>query len=179
MPVAVMDIAAFKARYPEWIARARPALEQKNWKDAFVGFPSPVNTEAPWTPPAQPLAKSRLALLSTAGLYLVGEQQPFDAEDPEGDWTFRELPTAVDGARLKIAHTHYDHASALQDLNAVFPLQRLRELAGEGVIGSLAERIYSTSGYCTRLERVAEDTAPRIVERLKSDGVNALLHIPV
>jgi hypothetical protein len=179
MTGAIMDLAAFKAQYPEWIARARPALEQKRWKEAFAGFPGPVNAAAPWTIPAKPLADCRLALLSTAGLYVAGEQAAFDAENPEGDWTFRELPAGVDGARLAIAHAHYDHASARQDLNAVFPLDRLREFAAERIIGSLAERVFSTSGYCTRLDLVVEETAPRIVAGLKADGVDAVLHIPV
>src|SRR5574341_560481 len=179
MPEPIMDLGAFAAAYPAWLARARPALERKQWKEGFAGFPAPVNATAPWAPFAKPVASCRLALLSTAGLYLEGEQAAFDAENIEGDWTFRELPGARPGARLAIAHAHYDHASARQDLNSVYPLDRLRELAAQGAIGTLAERHYSISGYCTRLDRVVEETAPRIVERLKADGVDAVLHIPV
>ena len=50
------------------------------------------------------------------------------AEDIEGDWTFRELPADVTADVLDIAHGHYNQASARQDLDSVFPLQRLREL---------------------------------------------------
>jgi hypothetical protein len=176
----IMDLNAFTVKYEEWFARAKPLLEQGNWKDAFgAGFPTPVNTEAPWALPRKPLAQSRLALLSTAGLYIAGEQRPFDAKNIEGDWTFRELPRDVDPQRLEIAHTHYDHRSARQDLNAVFPLQRLKELEGDGVIGSLAPRAFVTSGYCTRLDRVVTETAPKIVRRLQEDQVDAVLHIPV
>jgi D-proline reductase (dithiol) PrdB len=176
----IMDTEAFAAKYAEWFGRAKPLLEQSNWKDAFAaGFPTPVNGEAPWAVPAKPLAESTLALFSTAGLYLPGEQVPFDAHNIEGDWTFRELPRDVDTARLKIAHTHYNHASARQDINSVFPLQRLKELQADGVIGALAERVFVTSGYCTRLDQVVRETAPRIVARLQELRVDAVLHIPV
>jgi D-proline reductase (dithiol) PrdB len=176
----IMDVGTFTAKYADWLGRVKPLLEQANWKDAFAaGFPTPVNPDAPWATLRKPLSQSKLALLSTAGLYLPGEQQPFDATNIEGDWTFRELPQDVDTSRLEIAHTHYNHASAKQDINAVFPLQRLKEMAADGVIGSLAPSAFVTSGYCTRLDKIVTETAPRIVERLKQERVDAVLHIPV
>ena len=176
----IMDVGTFSAKYADWFGRVKPLLEQANWKDAFAaGFPTPVNSDAPWAAPRQPLSRSKLALLSTAGLYLPGEQPPFDAANIEGDWTFRELPRDVDTARLAIAHGHYNHASARQDINAVFPLQRLKELEADGVIGALAPTAFMTSGYCTRLDKIATETAPRIVARLRQDQVDAVLHIPV
>lgn len=181
MSTPVMDVDAFVPQYAEWFARVKPLLEQKKWGDAFTGgkFPTPINADAPWTPVTKPLAQCRLGLVSTAGLYLEGEQPAFDAENIEGDSSFRELPRDVDLARLKIAHTHYNHESADKDRNAVFPLDRLHELEADGVIGSLAAQLFSTSGYCTRLDRIATETAPAIVARMKALQVDAVLHIPV
>ncbi|NIT65061.1 MAG: hypothetical protein GWO39_15305 [Gammaproteobacteria bacterium] len=176
---AIMNVAAFRARYPDWLEATRPVLEAKNWKEAFKTYPFVVNAHAPWTPLTKPLAECRVALLSTAGAYVKDEQPPFDAENIEGDWTVREIPTDVDYAQLELAHTHYDHARADQDLNCVFPLQRLRELVAEGVIGSLAARHYSISGYCTTADKVAEHTAPQVAMRAKQDAVDAVLHVPV
>jgi D-proline reductase (dithiol) PrdB len=176
----LMDIAAFQERYPAWLERARAMLEASDFKGAFAAdYPYVVNAEAPWTPPRKPLAQSRLAVLTTAGLYVKGEQPRFRDADVEGDWTFRELPGDAWVDQLEIAHTHFDHARAEQDLNCVYPLERLRELMADGVIGSLAQRHYSISGYCTRADLVAEHTAPQIAQRLAQDGVDVLLHVPV
>jgi D-proline reductase (dithiol) PrdB len=174
-----MDIAGFRERYPAWLEQARALLEAKNWTEAFKSYPFPVNTEAPWTPLAKALAQCRVAVLTTAGLYRRGEQPPFRAEDIEGDWSLRELPLDADPATLAIAHTHFDHARAEADLNTVYPLERLRELVQAGFIGDLAPTHFSISGYCTRPDLVSEHTAPQVVQRLRMERVDALLHIPV
>lgn len=175
----LMDFEAFRARYPGWLEATRPLLEAKNWKESFKTYPFVVNEDCPWTPLEKPLAECRLAMLSTAGLYLPGEQPPFRAEDYEGDWTFRELPTDVAPEQFAIAHDHYDHAWAEQDRNCVYPLQRLRELQAEGFIGEIAATHYSISGYCTRADLVAEHTALEIAKHAAQSGVDVLLHIPV
>lgn len=175
----IMDVAAFQARYPDWLESQRPLLEQANWRDAYKTYPFVLNEGSPWAPLGKPLAECRVAVLSTAGLYVPGEQPPFRAEDIEGDWTFRELPADVPPERMEIAHTHYDHARADADRNCVYPLARLRELVAEGVIGALAPVHYSISGYCARADLLAENTAPQVVQRARMDGVDAVLHVPV
>ena len=118
-------------------------------------------------------------MLSTAGLYLKNGQTPFDAANIEGDWTFRELPADASPADLGIAHDHYPHEAAEKDLNAVYPLDRLRELAAEGRIGAVARKHYSISGYCTRSDLVVEKAAPELVAALGAAGVDVVLHLPV
>jgi D-proline reductase (dithiol) PrdB len=175
----IMDIEAFRARYPAWLEATRPLLEAKNWKDSFKTYPFVVNEDCPWTPLARPLAQCRVAMLTTAGLYVPGDQPPFRAEDCEGDWTFRELPVDAAPERLAIAHDHFDHTRAEEDRNCVYPLDRLRELADEGFIGALAATHYAISGYCTRPDRVVEHSAPQIAAHALQTGVDVLLHIPV
>ncbi len=53
--------------------------------------------EVPWTPLTKPLTECRFSLLSTAGVYIKGEQEPFDVErekrEPRwGDPTYRSIP---------------------------------------------------------------------------------------
>jgi D-proline reductase (dithiol) PrdB len=177
--VQILDVERFRAAYPAWLAAMRPLLEARNWKDAFKTYPYAVNTESPWTPLGKPVAQCRIAVLTTAGLYLAGAQPPFRATDIEGDWTVRELPGDVTVERIAIAHDHYDPARARADLNCVFPIDRLREMVDDGLIGELADVHYSISGYCTRADQVAEHTAPQVVARARQDRVDALLHIPV
>ena len=175
----LVDLSTHQDRYPAWLERARPALEAKDWTSAFKGYPGLRFATAPWCTPGKPLAESKIALLSTAGVYVAGDQPPFDAENIEGDWRLREIPVDCDRNKLAIAHTHYDHKFAEQDLNVVLPLDRLEELRGEGLYQEIAPVVFSISGYCTRGDLIIERTAPQVVERLKQMEVDALLHIPV
>ena len=175
----LMDVAGFREKYGPWMEEVRPLLEAKDWKSAFASYPFPQPATAPWTPFSKELGQCRVALLSTAGIYLKDSQQRFDAENIEGDWSFRELPRTIKPDEVALAHTHYDHASADADLNAVLPLDRLGELEKEGVIGELLTPIFSISGYCTRPDLVAEQTAPQIAARVKEMRADVLLNIPV
>lgn len=181
----VMDIKTFRERYPDWLEANRAHLEAANWKEAFKTYPYPVNDSAPWTPLEKPLSQCTLAVLTTAGLYLKDSQPPFDAPNIEGDWTLRQLPADASPADLGIAHTHFPHESAEMDLNAVYPLERLRELVAEGRIGALADTHYSISGFCTRPDLVVENSVPPLLAALGVAGtaggpaVDIVLHIPV
>lgn len=126
----------------------------------------------PWTPLSKPLSACRVALVTSCGVYLRSDP-PFDLS---GDPSFRELPASVSAADIGLAHAHYDHQSAQADLNVVFPLDRLRELAAEGRIGAVAPRHYSFMG-ATPAEGIRE-TAPEVARRLKADAVDVVLLTP-
>ncbi|MEN8687896.1 MAG: glycine/sarcosine/betaine reductase selenoprotein B family protein, partial [Desulfuromonadales bacterium] len=101
---------------------------------------------APWTPVTKPLSDCRVALVTTSGVHHKN-QQPFDMADSEGDPSFREIEGATIGEDYIITHDYYDHSDAEKDLNIIFPLDRLRELQDEGIIGDLASRHYSLMGH--------------------------------
>ena len=89
------------------------------------------------------------------------------------------VPNDIRPDQVGIAHTHFDHTVAEQDLNCVLPLERLHELAAEGVIGEFLSPIFSISGYCTTADKIAEDSAPAIVARIKEMGADVVLNIPI
>lgn len=177
--VEVMDLAAFKAAYGPWLEQVRPLLDASDFKPAFETYPFPMPQAAPWTPFTKDLSTCRVALVTTAGVYVKGEQEPFDAENIEGDWTFREVPADSSRDRLAIAHAHFDHTVAEQDLNCVLPLDRLRELENEGAIGEFLSPVFSISGYCTTADKITEQSAPAIVARLHEMGADVVLNIPI
>lgn len=167
-------------RYQEWLARVRPRLDAGDFRSSFAdGYPYAAAEDTPWAPLRTPLDRATIGLVSTAGLYVVGEQAPFDAENPEGDTSYRQFPVETGRERLAIAHTHYDHTAAEQDLNVVLPVERLRQLAAEGLIGGVGPTVYSISGYATPWHEIADETAPAIAEGLTRDGVDAALLVPV
>jgi D-proline reductase (dithiol) PrdB len=137
------------------------------------------STTVPWTPLAKPLQRSTIALATTAGVHRR-DDPPFDMDDPDGDPTFREIPSDSDPQRLMITHKYYDHGAADRDLNVVLPLDRLRELKDEGVIAGVAPRAYSFMGHIDgrHLETLIRETAPEVARRLGDDRVDAVFLTP-
>lgn len=172
-------IDGFRAAYDTWWEGARPLLEEHQYAQAFRDYPWPAFAETPWTPVTKPLHASRVAVVTTAGLYRRGVDRPFNGATPDGDTSYRALPADVDAKRLAIAHQHFNHGLAEADLNTVFPLERLQELTREGLVGALASTHYSTMGYALRAADLAEETAPAIALRMAGEGVDVALIVPV
>ncbi|MFQ5988595.1 MAG: glycine/sarcosine/betaine reductase selenoprotein B family protein, partial [Candidatus Methylomirabilales bacterium] len=133
----------------------------------------------PWAPLRKPLRESSIAMVTTAGVHLKS-QTPFNMEDPDGDATFRTFPADVDKAALTITHKYYDHSAADRDINVVLPIDRLRELRDEGVIGRIAPTLYSFMGHIDgpHLKTLMEETAPQVAELLVRDEVDAVFLTP-
>lgn len=129
---------------------------------------------------AKPLASCRVALVTTAGLVPDG-QPPFDRSVRGGDFSFRVIDGGVEVASLVDFHRSgsFDHAGVAADRNLAFPLDRLRELAAEGRVGSVAPRHLSFMGSITAPGRLVKQSAPRGVELLVEDQVDVALLVPV
>lgn len=134
----------------------------------------------PWAPLGKPLAEARLALVSSAGMTLPG-QEPFDPDERGGDPTFRVVPGDTRVGDLSENHRSklFDHAGVREDPNLAFPLDRVRELAERGRIGSVAPRHLSCMGSLTAPGRMLRDEAPRAAEIFASDQVDVALLVPV
>lgn len=124
----------------------------------------------PFTPLARPLADCRVALVSTAGVYAVG-QEPFD---PDNDVSIRVVPAEARTDTLRVSHGHYDHAAADRDPNVVFPVDRLRELVQAGEIKELAPGAISM-GFTQSFRVVRDETTPKIVDEINRFSVDACL----
>lgn len=134
----------------------------------------------PWTPLAKPLTACRLALVSSAGYVLPG-QQPFDGGVRGGDFSFREIPADADPSALIDTHRSwaFDHAGMASDPNLAFPLERVTELAASGFIGSVNRRHLSFMGSITAPLRLVRQTAPQAARLLVEDQVDIALLVPV
>jgi D-proline reductase (dithiol) PrdB len=136
-----------------------------------------------WRPGARlekPLHAARIALVTSAGLSLP-DQPPFDSSVRGGDWSFREIPADADLTALHIGQTSdaFDHRGIEADRNLAFPLDRLKELAQEGSVGTVAPRHYSLMGSIAAPGRLMARTAPEIARRLAADRVDGVLLTPV
>ncbi len=118
---------------------------------------------------AKPLNEMRVAIVSSAGLHLKTDRPFF-----RGDTDYRVIPSDTDGADLFMSHvsSNYDRSGFQEDINVSFPIDRLRELAEEGFIGSVATKHISFMGATdpTGMERNAKEVAAI----LKEDNVDAV-----
>ena len=128
-----------------------------------------------WVRASKPLSEMKIALITTAGLHFRGDRQYLGA-----DASYRAIPSDEDTNDLIMSHVsvNYDRSGFQDDVNVVFPLDRFRDLAKEGVIGGLASVHYSFMG--GGLMPDAYETSVRdLAKLLKRDGVDAVFITPV
>ncbi|MGV7224214.1 MAG: glycine/sarcosine/betaine reductase selenoprotein B family protein [Nitrospinales bacterium] len=135
--------------------------------------------DIPWAPIKKPLNQSKIALVTTAGIHHAG-QKPFDMGDPEGDPSYRIIDANKIEKDFLITHDYYDHRNADKDLNIIFPITRLRELADAGIIGSIARNHFGFMGHITdsHLQNLIEKMAPEVATSLLKEHVDAVLMTP-
>ena len=137
-------------------------------------LPVPKFDEPAFTTPP-PLRDARVAIVTSAALYREGAD-PFGVADVH----FETIP---DGARdLKLGHVspNFDRAGFAADLNVVYPVDRLEELAERGAIGSVADFHYAFAGnQPDTVSEVRLDTGPTCARKLLEDGVDVVLLTPV
>ncbi|MCB1019781.1 MAG: hypothetical protein KDC27_07620 [Acidobacteria bacterium] len=128
----------------------------------------------------KPLEQARVAVVTTAALY-GPEHEPFDEGFKGGDYTYREIAREADLTSLRIGHRSdaFDSAGLEQDANVALPLDRLAEMARDGRIGEVAPRHFSFMGSIPAPARLTRETAPEAAEKLRADGVDAVLLTPV
>ncbi len=138
----------------------RPGL----WDTVNERYPGSMISKEDLVPLAslgRPLSEARLAFVSTAGVQPKGTL-PFDVVHPVGDYSFRRVPSDSDPADLEIHQLKYPTDGAHRDLNVIFPIERLRELRDEGVIGGLTDNFFSFIGY---------NMDPGLLERTLAEGI--------
>ena len=147
--------------------------------------------EGPFQPLGKPLARCRLALLTSSGHFVEGDDpEPLGVKNMTQDEAVRRvkeflkeeprlspIPLGTPVEKLRVRHGGYDIRGAQADPNVVFPLERLRELKSEGVIGELAPEAYSFVGACAQT-RLFKESGPHWVRMLKEKGVDAALLVP-
>jgi D-proline reductase (dithiol) PrdB len=144
------------------------------------GFPPydwTVNDDAPLTPLRTPLERCRVSMLTAGGVSRCSAP-PWN---PNARNDLRLDPIASDAPSddFQIHDAYYDHRSADVDLNCLFPVDRLRELAAEGVIGEVAPRLWS--GFMGRIYKrsaVLKESAPALARELREDGVDVFVLVP-
>ena len=148
-----------------------------NTNDDLKGYPFVQNVHAPFTPVRRALPMLNLALISSAGAY-IDSTEPFDIDSRDGDLNFREIPIEVEAGDLLYAAKGYDPHAVKQDRNVQIPIERLLEYQANAVIGKVNEVWWSLSSWIPNAAKVADETAPKLAERLHRYGTQTALLIP-
>lgn len=141
----------------------------------------PLGAPEVWTDFAVRLGEASIALLSSAGLYIQGMQEPYDvdrerAEPTWGDPSHRVIPH--DAGQLGVAHLHINDADIRADRNVSLPLDVLAELVAEGIVGTSAPNHVSVMGYQGDLNGWRDVTAPAITRLLTEQHTNGVVLAP-
>lgn len=142
-------------------------------RSAILALEVPVAASKPFV--AGPnLAARRVAIVSSAALNRRG-----DAPFPHGSGEFRALPSSLTADDIVMSHVsiNFDRTGWQRDHNVAYPIDRLRELAAEGVIGSVADAHYSVMGSTDPSAMV--ESADGMAAAMHAEGVTAVVLSPV
>jgi D-proline reductase (dithiol) PrdB len=142
-------------------------------RDAVVAAPCPTFGTQPFVL-GPPLAQRRLAIVSSAALIRRGDQ-PFHFGSAE----CRFLPASTPADDILMSHVsiNFDRAGFQRDLNVVYPIDRLRELAADGVIGGMADTHFTVMGSTDPAGMT--ETADQIAGHLRQERIDSVLLSPV
>lgn len=140
----------------------------------------------------KPLAESRVALLTSSGHFVDGDDpEPLGVTDMTQEEAesriaefiretpqLSEIPVDTPAEQLRVRHGGYPVASVATDHQVALPLGHLRALVDDGVIGELADTAYSFVGAASQ-GRIKKDIGPAWAKRLVDDNVDAVLLVPV
>ena len=125
------------------------------------------------TPP--PLSSATVAIVTSAALHAAD-----DTAFAGGDASFRLIDRERRDLILGHWSPNFDRAAITVDLNVVYPIDRLEELAAQGVIGAVAPRHVSFAGnQPDDMTTIRLDTGPAAAAALRADGVDVVLLTPV
>jgi D-proline reductase (dithiol) PrdB len=119
----------------------------------------------PFTPFDMELSKATIAIVSAAGVHQK-DQEAFNIADDLGDLSYRVMAQEIESSNLMVTHHHYEHEDADKDINTVFPIDILRQLKADGVIGDIARKHIGYMGYTMRLKDMYEKTAVEIADEI-------------
>lgn len=142
-------------------------------RDAVLNIPCPTFETTPFVA-GPPLSQRRIAILTSAALIRRGDK-PFAF----GSGECRFLPAATPAEDLLLSHVsiNFDRAGWQRDINVVYPIDRLRELAAAGEIGGVADTNYTVMGSTDPAEM--DKAVDQIEGQLRQERIDSVLLTPV
>lgn len=145
-------------------------------RDRVGDTPTPEFAFTPVTE-APPLSQARVAVVTTAGLRAAGDVRLWQPTDG----SFTVLPGEARDVQLSHFSPNFDRAGFAADINVVYPVDRLEEMAAAGEIGSVANQHISFMGaqFDATFSTILLDSGPAAAQVLLADNVDVVLLTPI
>jgi D-proline reductase (dithiol) PrdB len=145
-------------------------------RDRVGDIPTPEFTSTP-AAIAPPLTDARVAIVTTAGLRAAGDVRLWQPTDG----SFTVLPANARDVQLSHFSPNFDRTAFAADINVVYPVDRLEEMAAAGGIGSVADQHISFMGaqFDATFSTILLDSGPAAARVLRDDNVDVVLLTPI
>jgi glycine reductase len=156
--------------------RAVKMLLAKLKGEAFTTeLPMPDFDRVTPNPPLSDISRATIALVTSGGIVPKGNPDRIESSSASrfGKYSLERFAT-LSPETHQTAHGGYDPVYANQDPNRVLPLDVLRELEAEGIIGRIHPYHYATVGNGTSVANAAKYGAAIAID-LKNAGVDAVI----
>ena len=131
----------------------------------------PVTPPMVWAEVKKPMNEWVVALATAAGVHLKSQER-FNLA---GDFTWRKIPGDTPVEDLMVSHGGYDNSDVNKDINCMFPIDRIHELAKEGFIKACAPVHAGFMGGGGNQEKFKHETGPAIAKMFVEEGVDAVI----
>ncbi len=159
---------------------------------AYAGPAKFTYTERPFFQFRKDLSRVKIGLLTSTGHFVAGDDpKPLGAPDMTQDEAIQrineflkakpvlsKIPINTPKENLRIRHGGYDISGAQADHDTVFPLETLKTMEQQGIIGDVASEAYSFVGACSQIQ-LQKQAGPEWVDQLKKKEIEAVLLVPV
>jgi len=155
----LVDMALAKVRGERFESEMAPT--------AFAPVPMP--------PAVKDLRQARVMLITDGGLVPKGNPDKIQgaAATRWGAYSIKNC-AGLEGENYEISHGGYDPQFVRQDPDRLVPLDVMRELESEGVIGELCDEFISTSGLANPLSNTRR-MGREMAEKAKRLGIDAII----
>jgi len=156
--------------------RAVDMLIKKLNKEPYeTEYPMPIFDTVEPGKAIKDLSKAKIALVTSGGIVPSGNPDRIESSSASKYGAYditnlRDLKVQC----FETAHGGYDPSFANDDANRVAPLDVLRDLEDEGVIGEIYNTLYSTVGNGTSVKNSLK-YAEELTKQLLADGVDAVI----
>ena len=147
-------------------------LQFYNWKNCYPSKSIKLN---------KALSQSKVAIVSSAGLVIKDEQEPFNQNIKMGDSSFRVIPSSITPSRLEEHHISdtFDHSGIHSNPFTGMPINHLLNLEKKGFVGSVSNKHISLMGSIINPSNLINDTIPKIISIFKNENIDIAIFIPV
>lgn len=137
--------------------------------------PRPTYDRIEPAPGIKDIRSATIALVTDGGLVFKGNPDKIEIRTATrfGKYDIKGIDT-LNPEDYEVNHLGYDSVFVAQDPNRLVPVDVMRDLEKEGVIGKLHDKFYSTTGVACIVETVRK-MGEAIAEELKAEGISGVI----